>query len=820
MRREIVFRPWLLPLCWSLGAGSGMAADGTLTSSRDELYRQVFKHAPPPIPVESFVLVIVGSARQKMRAVLEDGQGLLLEGKALTALLSQQLRQDQLRRLEQRIDNRGLLDRGAIEAAGIATAFNPRTFEYSLTIAAAMREPGIVYLTPPLPDPFAAQAIRPAAFSGFLNFNIKGAGRKTSFAAGSRDSHEVGIALDGALNLNGLVLEGSAFGQAGAARSWNRGDLRLVHDRPQQALRFTAGDLSYPLAGYQTGIPTGGIGVTKDYALQPNVLTFWTGDFAFKLDRPAEVKLFSNDSLINTLQLPAGIHDLRRFTPAVGQNDIDIVIEDSAGRREVLHYSFIHDPRLLDKGLSLYSWNAGFARGMQGGAYHYDTDRPVFAGSYLRGVTTTTTLGGYAQVHDEQGLLGLQVLRALPLGTLLLDGATSRSEGRWDGAARIALTTNKGWHRPEAYLAVEYLGNRFNSTVPHRRALNAQASLATPLGRGVTARLGASYYSARGPVRRAQYDAAATLLQTWSRYASGSLALRRRAGADTDIEVLFGVRINFTHDSGSYYLAKEPERDGVNAHWNSRRSNNVSAPYGFANARTGPDIHEYQAGAGYSGNQGLAEATYLRSETSPHDSREETSLRLQGALVFAGDEFALSRPIRENFAIVAGRHGLADVAIKVDPGRNGGSPSGHGPTVVADLSSYRLRTLRLEPVDPPPGATPESMTFQLAPTYKSGVLLKVGRESSIVAIGRLVDASGAGVAHVPLVIRRVGDPDPAIETFTGRNGNFQVPELRSGKYEVHFSGTWRGAVMLEIPETPEGIHRLGEIAMPAEIPPQ
>jgi len=479
----------------------------------------------------------------------------------------------------------------------------------------------------------------------------------------------------------------------------------------------------------------------------------------------------------------------------------------------VLHYSFIHDTRLLDEGLSLYSWNAGFAREAQGGTYRYDTDRPVFAGSYLRGMTTATTLGGYAQVHDEQGLLGFQLLHAMPLGTILLDGATSRSEDRWDGAARIALTTSKGWRRPEAYLAVEYLGNRFNSTVPRRRAaLNAQASLAAPLGRGLTARLSASYYSARGPLLRARYDATATLLQTWSRYASGSFSLRH-AGAASGIEVLFGARINFTHDSGSYYLTKDPERDGVNAHWNSPRSNSVSAPYAFANARTGPDLHEYQAGGGYSGNLGQMEATYLRSETSPHHSREETSLRLQGALAFAGDAVALSRPIRENFAIVAGKQGLADVDLKIDPGRNGGSSS-RGHAVVPDLPSYRLRNLRIEPVDPPPGATPEIMTFQLAPTYKSGVLLKVGRQSSIVAIGRLVD-DGAPAAYQPLVIRRVGSPDPAIQTFTGRNGNFQVPELRPGKYEVHFSGTRRGVVILDIPETPEGIHRLGDIAMPA-----
>ena len=38
-----------------------------------------------------------------------------------------------------------------------------------------------------------------------------------------------------------------------------RGDVRLVYDLPQRALRFTAGDLRYPVVGYQTPLPAAGI---------------------------------------------------------------------------------------------------------------------------------------------------------------------------------------------------------------------------------------------------------------------------------------------------------------------------------------------------------------------------------------------------------------------------------------------------------------------------------------------------------------------------------------------------------------------------------
>lgn len=832
MRGQVCLRLGLLcvwpALCAAAHAAAG-GADDPPANVREELFRRVFHHAPPPFPVESQVVVVIdANLRQNMRAVLaEDTREMLLEGRPLIALLSRYLRADLTGQLEQRLDGRGLLDRAAIEATGLATAFNPRTFEYSLTSAQGMRLPAVVYLTPPLPDPFMVPAVRPAAVSGFVNFNARGVERKSFLATNSRMSRDVAIALDGAMNVRGMVLEGSAFGRAGAADSWSRGDLRLVYDRPRRALRFMAGDLTYPVTGYQTSAAIAGIGLTKDYALQPQVLTYWTGEFAFKLDRPAQVQLFSNDSLISTLQLPAGVHDLRRFTPAVGRNDIDILIEDSAGTREVLHYSFLHDPRLLAKGLSLYSWNAGFARIAHDGAYRYDTSEPVLAGSYLRGLTPTTTLGGYAEAQGAQGLLGIHALQGLAGGNLLLDAAASRSrEDRWYAAARIALGMNAGPGRPEAYLAVEYRGDRFNMDdalpYPPRDALNIQASMAAGLRRGLTGRLSASYHPGRGPQLRARYDTAATLFQTWGRYAQASFSLRQQqtSGAGSTTEALLGVRVSLTNATGSYRVAKDLERNGVNAQWNSPRRNNASSPYGFATARSGPGgIREYQGGAGYWGNHGLAEATYLRSAAAAagsRDLREETSLRLQGALAFAGDQIALSRPIRENFAIVTGKQGLAGVAMKVDPDRHGSNARSDwlGAAVVTDLASYRLRRLRVEPVDPPPGATPESTTFQLAPTYKSGVLLKIGKELRIVAIGRLVDATGAPIAYVPIELRRPGFPEePAIRTFTGRNGSFQAPDLLPGSYELHVPDA-EGATTLSIRGTPEGILRLGDILVP------
>jgi outer membrane usher protein len=814
---------WLPCLCASLLAAAQAAAAGVDEQPSDdprmELFRRVFGHDPPAIPVESEVIVVVDATiRRRVRAVRSpSSEAPLLDGAALTALLAPYLRPEPLQLLGMRMDSRGLLDREALEAMGLRTTFDPRNLEYVLAPGDGLRLPSVVYLTPPLPDARAAQAQRPEPVSGFVNFNVKGIDRT---GAASHSSRRADAALDGALNIRGVVLEGSAFGRVGDADSWNRGDLRLVHDQPRHALRFTAGDLAYATTGYQSGAPIGGIGVTRDFTLQPQVLTYWTGEFAFRLDRPAQVQLYSNDSLITTLQLPPGIHDVRQLTPAVGRNDIDVITEDSAGVRQVLHYSFIHDPDLLAPGLDMFSCNAGLARDSRDGDYRYDTRDPAFAGTYRRGLTASTTLGVYAELHEARELVGTRILHALDAGTVSLDSAASRGGGRWDAAARLGLTVHALQRRPEASVAVEFRGKGFDmgTSTGMRDSLNLQASLAARPGWGLTARLGTAYYTGHQAHSLPRYDVVVTLLQDWGRNVNASLSLRhgRTGDAAAGTQVQLALRVILSNATGSYRLSRDAEHSAINAQWNSPVRSDVSTPYGFAAVHDDAAARAFEGGAGYRSSRGLVEAGYRRVDDTDAPALAEASLRVQGALAFAGDAIVLSKSIRENFAIIEGRQGLAGIAMKVDPGRSGSKAGSDwlGPAVVTDLASYRLRSLRIEPVDPPPGATPGNLTFQLAPTYKSGVLLRIGQEPQVISLGRLLDAQGAPIAYTQLEILPTGHPgQDAVRTFTGRNGSFQAAGLAAGPHEFHVADI-DGAIDVEVPKARDGVAVIGDVVVP------
>jgi outer membrane usher protein len=801
---------------------------------RDELFRQVFKRSPPAMPVNSYLLVVAeGVDPQKVKARLGQSEAaMLLEGNAIVSLLTPLLRPALTQDLAHGIDGEGWLNRGALERHGIATAFDARKFELTLAVPPDLRERRVRYLDSPLVDPFTVEAIRPATASAFLNFNVKAAARTESTARATTHPSDVAFATDGAVNVGGWVLEANGYGQTGGQRLLQRGDVRLVYDRPRQALRFTAGDLSYPVIGYQTIVPMLGLGFAKDFSLQPHVRPYRTGQFDFYLDRPAEVKVWVNDSLVNTLQLPAGPHDIRGLTPAVGANDMRLVIEDSAGRRQVLQFSFIFNPVVLDRGRTVFSYNAGWRRVIAHGEYRYDFHRPVVSASYLHGLTDETTIGGYTQADADRGLLGAKVLHLLPLGTLQVDTAASRTRaGRWDPGTRVELTHvpgNRSGSQLQTQVYAEYLGRSFGplgiGAPAPQAAWNYGASVALPVSSHLTAQLSGSYATARRAGAADQYGGAATLSRRWGSSTTGTLSWRHRRSERREMvsELLVGLSVSFTRGRSTFYAAKELESDTVAARWDSGRPSNFTTPYGYASARTGSDAQEYQGAVGYWGNQGLGELSYRRVADNANPSgrvvREETAVRLQSALVFADGQLGLARTVIENFAIVTGKEGLAKSGMKVDPDGTGGSRARSNwvsPAVLGELPSYRLRDVRVEPVNPPLGATPERLTYALAPTYKSGFLLRLGKELTMVAIGRLVDERGEPLGTVSLEIRRVGRDEPPLTTFTSRTGMFQMADIRPGAYEIRPAGGLRQRrVTVEILPSPDGLYRLGSVTLP------
>lgn len=807
--------------------------------TREELFLEVFKHPSPDITINSYVILIGdGIMKQKIKAIFsQDERNLRLEGKPVMTFLSQSLQPDMEKRIKQKIDAQGWITRSALEEEGLSTSFDRRKFIFYIDTDPEMRKTKIYYMSGPVINPYAVDTIRPSLVSAFLNFSGKSVARTWTMADSiNRQTHNLGFSADSAINVAGIAVEGSAFGEAGdAGSSFRRGDVRMVYDRPKRATRYSAGDLRYQVIGYQAAADMGGISVSKDFSLDPYSRDQRKGQFEFYLERPAEVKVFINSSLTNTLQLAAGTHDIRGFSPYAGQNNVRLEIEDKAGQRQVLGFSFINYPMLLNKDMSLFSYNAGFRRELNYGIYHYNKKEPILSAAYLKGLRENTMLGGYTQMDPLRTLFGIQAVRGFSAGALQLDIASSLFDNSsWDMGAKVGLTLTTGAREKqgiESQISAEYRGKRFGSINDYSFArgntINCLASLVFPLGHGISGNFSGNYTFAHANDLVNSYGASAALTRKWLKYITTSAALRhfRKDNNERSTEFMFMFGINFSGslDAGNnnFYAASELEGD-TTLGWNYRRSGNISTPIALASAKFGPDRQEYTGGAGYSGNQGTVEATYTQTKAGQSMgaySGNETKLRLQSAVVFAAGTFALSRPVQENFVIVKGQNGLKDVGIKIDANSSGGSKAQSGwisPATLTDVPSYRLREIQIDPVNPPLGVTPDKTTFLLFPAYKSGSLLKLGKELETVAIGRLVDEQRKPLIHLPIEVRELNnDTAKLISTFTNRGGRFQIPNAKPGLYEIRsVSKTRRQSVIVKISESPDGLFRLGDVILP------
>ena len=183
---------------------------------------------------------------------------------------------------------------------------------------------------------------------------------------------------------------------------FQRKDVRLVYDRPEQALRFSAGDIQYLTLGYQSSVRMGGVSISKDYSLQPYILTYPIGEHEFYLTDPAEAEIWVDEVMVSKMVLEPGTHDIRGFPFSMGNNHVKIVLKDFAGRTDTIAFSFQYNTTLLTKGYSRFSFNAGFPSPIVDERYRYNQDQPCLSLAYQRGISDKLTLDLYSQAFTSE----------------------------------------------------------------------------------------------------------------------------------------------------------------------------------------------------------------------------------------------------------------------------------------------------------------------------------------------------------------------------------------------------------------------------------
>lgn len=752
-----------------------------------------------------------------------------LASEPLLAALEDRLRPDVYADLAAATQADGFLPLGALVEAGLQALFDPSALTIRITVPPEASRLQVIRLRSGEPPELAGVRVEPSPYSGFVNVAGAFDWLVTTSSALEPGLQPVRLELDGAANAQDWVIEGGVTIEEHAVNPWSRRETRMVRDWPERRLRLQLGDLVYRTSGFQRSQALGGVSLATNSELQPYKVFEPAGSQEFTLDTQSKVDVIVNGRVARSLTLLPGRYDLRDFRLGSGINDVTIRIVDTLGRVRELHFGLSFEPRLLAPGTSEYSLSAGLPTVLDDGLVRYDRDQPSYSLFHRYGVNDSLTLGAYAQGDEDRVLFGLESVHASGLGGLRADVALSDDDELGTAyAARVQY---------------EYYDSSQQNSARRRWLLSAAAQ-----GR----RFGGLGGSA--PDNPVRYELAGTLSQdfgstgisghataVWARgrgdtldTTTVSMSLRRRVLRDWELELTLDRElVQGERPEQTVFLTiawSQPDRNhsarfdhdttdhSTRLEWQYTPPQTVGGTATSLRATRRPADYELGASLQHVGMRFEGDAFHTSSVARTHSGLYErrTSLRLASALVFAGGELALSRPVTESFAVVAPHESLAGRTIGIDRSAAGSQAriDRFGAAVLPNLIPYQVRAVSIDAPDLPPGFDLGEELFELRPRYRSGLLVRVGTSATVAARGVLRDAAGEPLALEGGVATAL-DGSESFVFFTNRTGRFSLAGLRPGRYELRLHSAPQRTVSVEIPQDAAGLYELGALTLPA-----
>ena len=706
-----------------------------------------------------------------------------------------------------------------LESAGITTIFNFQSLSVALSIPLPLRRTEAVNLIGNS-SVKAVNTYRPAAFSAYMNLR-GGVDYAEAGSATPLGFNRPQFAVENEFNVHGLVLENETDINPAPGQDWAKRDTRLIYDFPDQRLRLTAGDLDYPVVGFQDFTPMLGLSVNRQDSLQPNRVTSPLGQSAFFLQSDSKVDVLINGHVVQSLQLSAGPHQITNFPLTGGANDVILRITDPVGRVQYINARLFYDPGLLKAGESEFNFVLGFpsASDSQNPLYHYRS-QPAWSGYYRRGLTDGVTAGVNSQATADTQLGGAEWVFSTRVGTFDFDAVFSHDRSLGAGSAqqvqyhyyapRESCFADGQFTLAARYQSAEYTAlSPFAAPVAHDSVWTYQAQYSQRLGDRWSAGIGYSE----------EINGAAPQLATasliggyrWSRFYT-DVTLDHNSGTASRGEwtAFLSLRIDLDHGH-SLFSTYDSSTHTSRSEWQYEPPNNVETVNSTVGLQHTPSQEEYYGDFNYAGRR----AEFSVNQDAFASGQDETSLRWGTALVYADGEFGVSRPVQDSFVLLKSTGSLQEdggVGVQPQAQRYQAQEDGFGPAVLPQLTSYYSTHLTAEPRRAEADFDPQDGDILVQPTYHSGTLIRLGHPATLDATVKLLWSDGRPVRCLDGHL--TGGNGTSLEFVSNRDGTAYFGGLTAGKYSAVISGYPEAKFSVNVPSTAARQIDLGEIKLP------
>lgn len=720
-------------------------------------------------------------------------------------------------------DGAGRITTGRLAGEGIVIAYEAATLVLRLSLPEQSRS--VTSLSLRSGDGRSAEIVA-SPVSAYLN--LRAAQPFTAEGPTGAERSDSSVGFDGAVRLfgpGGIAIEGSGSYTEGGNRRWQRGEIRAVHDHVGTATRWSGGDVFTGGAEFQGSPPLAGLAVERQFSrLQPFRVITATGQQSFTLTRPSRIEVYVNGLFQTQTRLAPGRYSLSDFAFVTGSNDVQIVVEDDSGARQVLDFTLFLGPQLLSPGLSEFGFAAGFQRVPMATTILYEGSEPAATGFFRYGIFDWLTAGLNWQAEEGLQVGGAETVLGTPVGLFAASGARSESARigtGWAGSLRWTLNfglfserRNQELELVGLYAAPEYrqIGATDDFMPPFRWQALARFTTQLPFG---------AAFSLSG--RHAEPQDATT-----PRDRSLGLSLSRRFDLFS-INLRGDVVERETRDWRGFVNVSVPlpgSQSLLSGYDSSTRTGRVEYAK-FSQDRVGDlsgraqlqgrdDDASFNGDLSWRGNRGLVRGQWSSTQPLAADgARVQTgNVQVETAIAYADGAVAIGRPVADAFAIVRRHRSLADGPVDVLAGARDAVSRADalGPALVSNLDSYRPQSIEWSPQALPPGYDLGDAVRKIAPAFRGGRAYVAGSAASITAIGVALDELGAPLARIAAQLAaadgRVIAPQ---QTFTNKSGRFAVARLEPGRYRVTFATQPPRVVEFAIAPDASGVTDLGRL---------
>jgi outer membrane usher protein len=666
--------------------------------------------------------------------------------------------------------------------AGVRFTFDEKTLTLQITADPAIlpekiidlgpiRKPGIIY---------------PRDNSFFLNYGIDYAtgGESSLGLEGFNVSNEMGFRFHDA-----LFLTDTLYSNTPDSSRYIRLDSSLIFDRRESLRRYVAGDYSAASGSLGGNVQMGGVSISKAYGLNPYFIKYPLFDITGLLALPSEVELYLDGVKVHSERFSPGKFELKNLQSFGGAQTVEVVIRDSLGREQRIVSPFYFTDHLLRRGLQEYSYNVGFLRrdfGQQSDNY----GSLAFSGFHRLGLTDTLNIGLRAEA--TAGLLNFGIESVFKTGTygvVQLQGALSDYHGDTSAASLLSYDIQSRNFR--ATLALSNFSSGYRTLGNLKADSNYRLKQNMRAGIGYTTPHLGSFALDYFHTSAFKQTTRKTLTLSWSRrlvrgtYLNANFRQVHQGGTSYEGTVNFtwnfakdrSVSAGYRHEGGTDYQTIEARQNvpfGEGTGWDVQ---------GERFARAGSQAYSLDSSAQHNGRYGVLRGNLNLGHSETVDT-QNLRLSLSGALVHLGDTFALTRPVRDSFALVS--VGKAEGVRVYVNSQTAGRTNSQGRAVIPDLSSYYDNQVSIEDKDIPIDYLMPRVRLFISPPLHSGSCLNFPLRRYQAFTGTLLqDMPGEPpLDNAELILTA---PDGPVDFWTGGDGEFyfdsQMAILDSGRYQ-------------------------------------